>query len=233
MDRFEALWTYQTEDIKAENLANEIKRSPTRIKLERARDFIMDRQRQYKIIEDNIAANADRMDVLTQAVEKAFQDFENVKAQLDQVDAEDEYAVADLLEESSEIRDQLRSFEKELRQMNRDSSEADKQLRTVRVDAARAKQNFDQLKVDYENESKVKKAELEQMRARVKALEETVEPDLLAEYNAIRKHTMPPVARLQYGQCSGCNTSLPSATLTKIKNGTLAECETCGRMIIQ
>ena len=41
------------------------------------------------------------------------------------------------------------------------------------VEAAKAKQAFDQLKVDYENESKVRKAELEQQRARVKALEET------------------------------------------------------------
>ena len=56
---------------------------------------------------------------------------------------------------------------------------------------------------------------------------------LMAEYLAIRKHTTPPVVRLQYGQCSGCNTSLPSATLSKIRSGALVECETCGRMIIQ
>ncbi|MBR2662788.1 MAG: hypothetical protein IKE25_03655, partial [Clostridia bacterium] len=84
-----------------------------------------------------------------------------------------------------------------------------------------------------ENESKAKKAELEAQRARVKALEGTVEPDLMAEYLSIKKHTTPPVSRLQYGQCSGCNTSLPSAILSKIRSGTLVECETCGRMIIQ
>ena len=56
---------------------------------------------------------------------------------------------------------------------------------------------------------------------------------LLEEYEVIKKHISPPVARLTYGQCSGCNTSLPSATLSKIKNGALIECETCGRMIIQ
>ena len=89
------------------------------------------------------------------------------------------------------------------------------------------------LKVDYDHESGARKAELEQQRARVKSLESTVDPALLAEYMAIKKHTSPPVARLQYGQCSGCNTSLPSATLSKIRNGNLVECETCGRMIIQ
>ena len=53
---FEALWTFQTEDLKAEAIATEIKRSPTRMKLEKARDFIMDRQKLYKQIEDSISA---------------------------------------------------------------------------------------------------------------------------------------------------------------------------------
>ena len=56
---------------------------------------------------------------------------------------------------------------------------------------------------------------------------------LLEEYETIKKHITPPVARLTHGQCSGCNTSLPSATLSKIRNGALIECEPCGRMIIQ
>ena len=46
MDKFEALWAYQTEDIKADAIANEIRRSPTRQRLEKSRDFIMDRQKQ-------------------------------------------------------------------------------------------------------------------------------------------------------------------------------------------
>ena len=61
----------------------------------------------------------------------------------------------------------------------------------------------------------------------------TDQADLLEEYNTIKKHISPPVARLTHGQCSGCNTSLPSAVLSKIKSGNLVECETCGRMIIQ
>ena len=72
-----------------------------------------------------------------------------------------------------------------------------------------------------------------EIHGRLEALERPRAAALLEEYNAIRKHTVPPVARLIYGQCSGCNTSLPSAILSKIKGGSLVECETCGRMIIQ
>ena len=230
---FEALWAYQTEDLKAEAIATEIKRSPTRMKLEKSRDFIMERQKQYKQIEDSIAAIADRKDILIQALESTIAQIESQKERMESLDPEDEAAVSALREEVARSRDEIRSLEKELNHMSNDSTSYEKQLRTVRVDAAKAKQSFDQLKVDYENESKAKKAELEAQRARVKALEGTVEPDLMAEYLSIKKHTTPPVSRLQYGQCSGCNTSLPSAILSKIRNGTLVECETCGRMIIQ
>ena len=233
MDKFEALWTFQTEDIKADAIANEIRRSPIRQKLERSRDFIVERQKQYKQIEESIADIVDRKDILEHALDRAIDRLEGLKDRLAGVDPEDEDAVGALRSEVSDARDQLRSFEKELNRMNSDSAAYDKQLRSVRVDAAKAKQAFDQLKVDYENESKAKKAQLEQQRARVKVLEETVDPELMAEYLSIKRHTTPPVSRLQYGQCSGCNTSLPSAVLSKIKSGVLVECETCGRMIIQ
>jgi len=230
---FEALWAYQTEDLKAEAIATEIKRSPTRMKLEKSRDFIMERQKQYKQIEDSIAAIADRKDILIQALESTIAQIESQKERMESLDPEDEAAVSALREEVARSRDEIRSLEKELNHMSNDSASYEKQLRTVRVDAAKAKQSFDQLKMDYENESKVKKEELEQQRARVKALEGSVEPKLMEEYLAIKKHTTPPVVRLQFGQCSGCNTSLPSATLSKIRSGALVECETCGRMIIQ
>lgn len=230
---FEGLWNYQAEDLKADAIATEIRRSPTRIKLEKSRDFIMERQKEYKQIEDSIAAIADRKDILMQALENTISQIEGQRQRMDQINPEDENAVSALREEVSRAREELRSLEKELNHMATDSASYDKQLRSVRVEAAKAKQAFDQLKVDYENESKVKKEELEQQRARVKNLEKSVEPDLMAEYLAIKKHTTPPVVRLQYGQCSGCNTSLPSATLSKIRNGALVECETCGRMIIQ
>ena len=155
MDRFEALWAYQTEDIKADAIANEIKRSPTRQRLEKSRDFIVERQKQYKQIEDSIAAIADRKDILEQALDHALDEMNGLKARMESIDPEDEEALAALKADVGQTREQLRSFEKELSQMNSDSARYDKDLRAVRVEAAKAKQAFDQLKVDYENESKL------------------------------------------------------------------------------
>ncbi len=233
MEKFEALWAYQAEDIKADSIANEIKRSPIRQQLEKARDFIMDRQKQYKQLEDEITGMADRKDILVHAVEHEEELLRSLEDSFEKNPPEDDDALQAMMSDVSQCRDTLRQYESEISHIVNDTSSHEKQLRSVWLEAAKAKQNFDQLKLDYDNESKAKKEALEMQRSRVQSLESTVDPDLLAEYNAIKKHISPPVARLMYGQCSGCNTSLPSATLSKIKNGNLVECETCGRMIIQ
>ena len=60
------------------------------------------------------------------------------------------------------------------------------------------------------------------------------EKALLEKYAQVKKHCVPPVARLYGDQCGGCNMSLPQVTLRKFKNDVLyIECENCGRMIIQ
>ena len=71
MEKFEALWAYQEEDMKADAIAAAIKRSPTRQKLEKARDFILDRQKQYKQIEEDVAAMVDRKDIIAQAITRS------------------------------------------------------------------------------------------------------------------------------------------------------------------
>ncbi len=233
MDKFEALWQYQAEDMKADAIASAIKRSPIRQKLEKTRDLILDRQKQYKQIESDTAAMVDRKDIIIQALDHASAQLENLQNRFESDPPQTSEDVRAMLSEVSKCRDTIRQYELEIGRISRESATNDKLQRSVRVEAANAKKSFDQLKSEYEEESKSKKAELDQQRAKAKELEAGVDPVLLEEYNTIKRRISPPVARLTYGQCSGCNTSLPSAILSRIKGGALVECETCGRMIIQ
>ena len=233
MANFEALWAYQTEDIKADAIANAIRRSPVRQKLEKTRDLILDRQKQYKQIEVEITAMADRKDIIEQAVAHSESQLKALKDKFESDPPASAEDVRALMTEVSHCRDTIRQYEAEIARIVRESTAHEKQQHVVRVEAAHAKKAFDQLKAEYEAESQSKKAELDEQRAKAKALVDAVDPALLEEYNTIKKHISPPVARLTHGQCSGCNTSLPSAVLSRIKGGSLVECETCGRMIIQ
>lgn len=232
MERFEALWAFQTEDMKADAIANAIRRSPTRQKLEKARDFILDRQKQYKQIEEDVSAMVDRKDVIAQAVTHAKEQIRVLQERFESAPPRTPEEVRGMLGEVSRCRDTIRQYEAEINRIVKETDSNDKLQRSVRVEAANAKKSFDQLKADYEEESRSKKGELDEQRAKAKALQDQVDPALLEEYETIKKHITPPVARLTHGQCSGCNTSLPSAILSKIRGGALVECETCGRMII-
>ena len=233
MEKYEALWAYQTEDMKADAIANAIKRSPTRQKLEKARDFILDRQKKYKQIEEDVAAMVDRKDIIAQAVDRSREQLQVLQNRYETEALDTPEDVKALLTEVSKCRDTIRQYEAEISRIAKETEANDKLQRNVRMEAANAKKAFDQLKAEYEEESKSKKVELDAQRVKAKEMMDQVDPKLLEEYETIKKHISPPVARLTYGQCSGCNTSLPSATLSKIKNGALIECETCGRMIIQ
>ena len=232
MEKFEALWAYQVEDMKADAIALAIKRSPTRQKLEKARDFILDRQKQYKQIEEDIGAMVDRKDIIAQAIVRSKEQLDSLQKRFESAPPTTSDEVKSLLTEVSRCRDTIRQYEVEISRIVKETDANEKLQRSVRLDAANAKKSFDQLKADYEEESKSKKEDLESQRAKAKEFMDQVDPALLEEYETIKKHISPPVARLVHGQCSGCNTSLPSAILSKIKGGTLVECETCGRMII-
>lgn len=232
MEQYETLWAFQTEDMKADAIASAIKRSPTRQKLEKARDFILDRQKQYKQIEEDVAAMVDRKEIIAQAVTRTEEQMKTLLARYEANPPQSAEDVKALLSEVSRCRDTIRQYEAEISRIVKETESNDKLQRSVRVEAANAKKSFDQLKTEYEEEAKNKKVELDEQRARAKALQDQVDPALLEEYETIKKHITPPVSRLIHGQCSGCNTSLPSAVLSRIKGGTLVECETCGRMII-
>lgn len=233
MDKFEALWAYQEQDMKADAIAAAIKRSPTRQKLEKARDFILDRQKQYKQIEEDVGAMVDRKDIIAQAISRSREQLQTLQKKFESNPPQTAEGIKSLLSEVSRCRDTIRQYEVEISRIVKETDANDKLSRSVRLEAANAKKSFDQLKSEYEEESRSKKGELESQRAKAKELMSQVDPGLLEEYETIKKHISPPVARLTHGQCSGCNTSLPSAILSKIRGGTLVECETCGRMIIQ
>ena len=232
--QLELMWQYQQEDMKADRIANDIRRSPTRQKLEKSRDFIMEQQKLYKQIEEQVAVMADRKDAIRDAIVRCEEQLNALAAKFQAAPPEDADAARAMLQEVSKCRDTIASYEQEMSRIVKDSNDHDRKQRSIRHEAAKVKVEFDQLKQVYDKEIKDKKAELDAQRAVAAQKAALVDKALMAEYLAIKKHISPPMARLIGDQCSGCNTAQPSALLRKIKSGTvLVECETCGRMIIQ
>lgn len=74
---------------------------------------------------------------------------------------------------------------------------------------------------------------LEDKRRAAQEKGKDIEQALMDRYQEIKKHCIPPVAKLVNGQCGGCFMGLPQVTLRNFKAGAkVIECESCGRMIV-
>ena len=233
MEKMEQLWAYMQEDIKADRLESDIKRSPLRQKLEKTRDFIMEQQKVYKSLEERVSVSLDRKDAIRDALRRSEEHLTQLKDRFESAPPETEEDATAMLSDVEKCKQTIVSYEQELRKLHREGDELEKRSKAIRHDTALAKQDFDRMKGVYQNESREKKAEVEKQRSVADSLLSRVDPDLLAVYNTVKKHITPPMARLINGQCSGCNTSQPSAALRKIETGSdIVECETCGRILL-
>lgn len=234
MEKLEALWNFMQEDMKADKIATDIRRSPLRQNLEKTRDFILEQQKAYKQIEEQVVISSDRKDAIRDAVQRSQEQLKALEERFATNPPEDMQAAKAMIADVEKCRSTVVSYEKEMRRMAKSTEEMEKKAASMRHKAAAAKLEFDQMKVQYDKESKEKKAELEAQRGVAAQMVAGIPEELMARYNAVKKHVAPPLARLIGGQCSGCNTSLPSAILRKLEAGSdTIECETCGRLLIK
>lgn len=232
MEQLEMLWAYQQEDIKADKIASDIRRSPKRQQLEKKRDFIMEQQKLYKQIEEQVAIMADRIDMIHQAIPRCEEQLKTLTERAEKNPPADLDAVRALIAEVNACRSTIANYENEMRKIVKESADHVNRQRNIRHEVAKEKVEFDSLKVSYDKELQEQKKLLEAQREIARQKAEGIDPRLMEQYNVIKKHITPPMSRLISDQCGGCNTSLPSAALRKIKGGEILECETCGRMII-
>ena len=232
MGQLELLWEYQQSDVEVYNLNRLIKRSPKRMKLLKLRDSLKEQQALLKSIEDEVLAMVDRSDALKDAVSLMEDQLKQLQGRIQENPAASSMDVQGYMDEAARIAGSLDEYDQEIRNIRRSATERDKRQRDIKVRAIRSKQEFDDLRVEYEIEYKEKAEELERLRAIAKSKMEGIDPEYLERYEAIKQRCMPPMAKIVDGQCGGCNMGFPASVLRDIKSGRPVECETCGRLIV-
>lgn len=230
--QLDTLWQFMQVDMEADGFEMKMRQSANRQKLIKARDFLKDQQANMKKLENDVAVMQDRLE----AVEDEAVRLQKVLTSLSEELAANPPASVEEAQKQAEgvqkLLETLTRYEQELQKMRKDADTKDRQQKEIRVRAAKTKQEFDQLKVDYDKEFKADTVKLQKMRDRTEQESKKVEPKLLEKYRSIKQHCTPPMAKLVNGQCSGCFMSLPSATLLEIRNGSrIVECDNCGRIL--
>ena len=232
MEQMEMLWEYQQADMAADRVENAIKRSPTRQKLVKYRDNLLEQQNGSKHIESEGAAMADRLDALKDAISMTEDQLKSLQARIEATPAHDSESAAEYINDAKRFLNNINTYEQEIKRIRKDASARERQQHDVKVRYAKYKAEFDKLKVVYDEEYKEKTQELKQLRAEAESKTAGIQPELLERYRVIKQHSVPPLARLSNNQCGGCNMALPSAVSRNIKAGQLVECETCGRLLL-
>ena len=234
METMEMLWSYMQEDMKADRLNNAIRNSPLRQKLEKTREYVLDQQKSYKQIEEQVAVDTDRKDALQDAITRVREQLEALTARYNENPPQDADEARELIKEVEKCSRTLYSYEMELRRIQKSAGDAVTRSTAIRNNTAKAKREFDEMKEEYTAMTEDKKKEYAVLRKNADAKAEGIPAELLVVYNTVKKQISPPMARLVGNQCSGCNTSQPSAALRKIDAGNeIVECETCGRILIR
>ena len=219
-------------DIAADNFEADMRKSPNRQSLIKHRNFLMEQQSNMKKIEGEIAVMQDRLEAVRDEAERLSGLLSSMIAEIEKNPPESTEDTARKIEAMQKLAESLGRYEQELQKMRKDAESRDYQQKEIRVRAAKAKQEYDQIKSVYDTEYKDDNQKLEDMRAGIEREQKKIDPLLLARYKAIKQHCTPPMAKLNEGQCCGCFMQLPSATLRIIKEGErLVECDNCGRII--
>ncbi len=232
MDQLHLLWEYQKADVEVDKMEASIKRSPTRQKLLKYRDYVVEQQNTLKHIESEVANMQDRLEALKDAIRMTDDQLHTLQNKMDQDPPASMEALQQFLSDARRFQNNLNAYEQEVRRISKDASDRERQQHDVRVRAAKAKGEFDKLKVVYDGEKKEKDEDLEKLRAAAAEKAQAIEPEFMERYKNIKRHSVPPLAQLLGDQCGGCNMGLPSSVSRRVKAGELVECETCGRLLI-
>lgn len=232
MDQLHLLWEYQKADMNVDKMENSIKRSPTRQKMAKYRDYLVEQKNVIARIENEVGTMADRLEALKDAIKMTDEQLHSLQAKLESDPPANSEAVQQFLSDAKRFQNNLNAYEQEVKRIRKDAADRERQQHDVKVRAAKAKGEFDKLKAQFDEEYKDKAVELDALKAAAAEKAKPIEADFMERYRDIKKHSIPPLAALLGDQCGGCNMSLPSSVSRKVKAGDLVECETCGRLLI-
>ena len=233
MHQYELLWQYQQVDMELDQYEKEMRASSNRKELLKHREFLLEQQSVLKKIESDVEIMSDRMEALADEITRLNGSVAEATANFEANRPQDLEEAKKQIASIQKLLTTISRYEAELAKMRKDSEARDRQQREVRVRAAKARAEFDRIKIIYDEEYKVAAVKLEALKKKVSKEAEGIDPALMEKYKAIKRHSTPPITRIHDDRCGGCNMQLPAADMNKIRTGApYVECENCGRIIL-
>ena len=233
MEQYELLWKYQQVDMELDQYEKEMRGNSNRKELLKHRDFLLEQQNVLKKIESDVEVMSDRMEALADEIKRLSGSVAEATANFENNRPDNLEDVKKQMASIQKLIATITRYEAELAKMRKDSEARDRQQREVRVRAAKARAEFDRIKVIYDEEFKTASVKLDELKKKVAKEAEGIDPALIEKYKSIKRHAAMPITRLHDDRCGGCNMQLSAADKDKVRSGQpYVECENCGRIIL-
>jgi len=233
LDQYELLWKYQQVEMELDQYEKEMRSNSNRKELLKHRDFLLEQQNVLKKIETDVEIMGDRMEALADEIKRLNGSVAEATANFEANRPDNLEDARKQIASIQKLIATISRYEAELAKMRKDSEARDRQQREVRVRAAKARAEFDRIKVIYDEEYKVAAVKLEELKKKVAKEAQGIDASLLEKYKAIKRHAAQPITRLHDDRCGGCNMQLSAADKDKVRSGLpFVECENCGRIIL-
>ena len=234
VDYMQSLWNFQKYDMDADRFELQMRRSPTRQKLVKHREFLLSQQESMRKIEGDVVAMGQRVEVIRADVAKMEEELRDLQDTLREEEPETIEIARKSLSHAQKLVSSLVRVEQELSKIRKDADTRGRQQHEVRVRAAKVRTEFDELKKVYDVEYKKDAETLAKLRADAAKAAEGIPKEAMEKYQQVKQHNVPPIAKLLDGsRCGGCNMNLPQAVLRNVRTGAASvECENCGRIVL-
>ncbi len=236
MEKLEKLFQYQIIDQKLEEINDKLKNTATRLRLQTIQDYLQKQSEAIKKLEQSLIVKQNDVDDAGEQLKKLKSEFELLAKEIeaavkDELDSNELPYVKTLVQDQEKVYDQLSKQKKRLESVISESEGVDEKLKTVMVNVTKAKKEFADLKVKHDLEIKDNEPEIEKLKAELEKAEKKVDAVLIQRYQKIKSSMTTPIVLVTGDTCPGCNMNIPSSQMTKIKQGEILECESCGRII--
>ncbi len=228
----DALWNYMQVENEAAKLENAMRQSPKRQLLLKNRNLFKDLQNSNTKIESDFEAMAARLEELISEHERLNALLAQHLEKLEKEPPETAEAAKERTDAIVKLNDTLGRYENEIKKLSKDVDSKTRQQKDIRMQAAKAKAEYDRVKVEYDKEYNDDNEKLKGLRQKVTDEAAKLNAADYEQYKSIKSHVTPPMALLMNNQCSGCFMSLSIGTIRDMKGSDkITLCDNCGRIL--
>ncbi len=230
-----ALLAYQDADLEKQQLEADLRTTENRVRLNKLAKFIKQQQANLTKLNGEIETFSASMSKLNTQYTALLDRLDLETSEFETLKGDEECTSEEMTEfrhDIEKLQREANNLEKEIKQMFRMLEESVTEFQKTRQQGAKAKKEYDQLKVVCQKEKDDAAIDLLAADRKMEELEKKVSPTLMNRYKRVRQHHNMPVVEVRDGKCSGCNMSLPSLAIRRlIGEDMILECDNCGRLL--